>query len=414
MGTPRTSARMGKSAFAVLVCAGVISLVSPSAESQGVSIRVSPASITATVRNGDSIGPLLVTNRGTFPVEVRGTCEVGGHDQSGVPMHREVRDPAATDAYVTLDPVEFRLPPGGSRLVYAQVHLRSGFSGGAYPVILFRARRAEGLAQGGIIAASQIAVLTLLTVAPGGAAVPPEAEAVLTSLTVEGNADGSWIRVTAACENRGAIHTSLSGLLLIRDCDGRVAAQGALASATCLPGCARVLSGLVDAARLRKGTYIAEVRLATAGRAADSALIAFKVEHGVSVASTHIELRRSPAASHGSERSMAPRIARLAVPVVSEGRGLPLEVVLESPSGVLLDPLGYVEIWDYQMKRVGVVALQGTGPAPGGHTVVRLTWPEILSPGYYTARATLQWGGEGLSVSTPFVVGSGVSLGSKG
>jgi hypothetical protein len=87
------------------------------------------------------------------------------------------------------------------------------------------------------------------------------------------------------------------------------------------------------------------------------------------------------------------------VPAVSEGRDLPLEVTLESPDSSLIDPIGYVEIWDYQMKRAGVVALQGASTAPGDLTVIRLTWPEALSPGYYTARATLQWRSKRLSVS---------------
>jgi hypothetical protein len=414
-----TRARNAKSALVALACASIVSTVAARAESQGISIRVSPASITATVRDGDTIGPLLVTNRGTFPVEVRGTCGLGAHDKAGVPLHREVTDPASADAYLTLDPVEFLLPPGGSRPVYARVHSRSGFTGGAYPVVLFRARRADNLEHGSIVAAaSQVAVLTFLTVSPSGATAPPQAEAVLKSLTVEGDTGGGRIRVTAECENTGAIHASLSGLLLLRDGGGRVAAQGALASATCLPGYTRALTGLIDAERLRTGTYIAEVRLSTAGRPADSALIAFKVERGVAVASTHVELRGSPAASSGGERLDTPRIARLGVPVVSEGHGLPMEVVLEVPSGALpdalLDPLGYVEIWDYQMKRVGVVALQGASPAQGCHTVVRVTWPGTLSPGYYMARATLQWEGEGVSASTAFVVGSGIRVQVKG
>ncbi|MBC7082735.1 MAG: hypothetical protein PWR07_383 [Bacillota bacterium] len=412
-GARNTWVRKGTTAFAALVCAGVISLASPGAGSQGVSIRVSPASITAAVRDGDTIGPVLVTNRGTSAVDVQGSCEMGGHDQAGVPVHHAIKDPGAVAVYITLDPAEFRLPPGGSRPVYAKVHVNSGFSGGAYPIILFRARRAEGPPEGDISAASQVAVLTLLTVAPRSPVVRLEAEPVLTSLAVEGNADRNGIRVIATCENAGNIHASLSGVVLLRDCDGNVTAQGALASAMCLPGCARTLSGLVDAARLRKGTYIAEVRLTAAGRAADSALIAFRVLDGMNVASTRIDLRGGSAASHGGERPKAPRIARLTVPAVSEGRDLPLEVTLESPDSSLIDPIGYVEIWDYQMKRAGVVALQGASTAPGDLTVIRLTWPEALSPGYYTARATLQWRSKRLSVSTPFVVGGGITLGSK-
>ncbi len=400
-------------ALAAALCVAASCAASPGAGSQGVSIRVSPASIVAVARDGASIGPVLVTNPGTFAVDVQGSVEAGGHDPAGVPVHNPVEDPGATAVYVTLDPAEFRLPPGGSRVVHARVYVKRGFSGGAYPVILFRARRVVALPDGNISATSQIAVLTLLTVSPHGRAARLEAVPLLTSVAVEGSPGGEGVRVVATCRNTGNIHASLGGVILIRERDGRVAAQASLASALCLPGCSRELVGLVDPARLQEGTYVAEVRLGGAGREVDSALVAFRVSGGTNVALTRINLRQRETATREGEPPGAPRIARLSVPVVSEGRDLPFEVAVENPDGSRLDPIGYVEIWDYQMKRVGVVALAGTSIAPGAPGVIHLTWPAALSPGYYTARATLQWRSERVSASTAFVVGEGIMVGSK-
>ncbi|MGE5584111.1 MAG: hypothetical protein ACM309_01025 [Bacillota bacterium] len=402
----------GATAFATLVCAGIVSLASPGAGSQGVSIRVSPASIATTVRDGDAIGPVLVTNPGTSTLDVRGSCEAGGHDHAGVPVHQAIRDPGTAGVYVTLDPEEFRLPPGESRLVRARVHVNRGFSGGAYPVIVFRAGQAKGPSRGNIGATSQVAVLTLLTVAPRGSAARLEAEPVLTSLAVEEGAERDGIRVIAWCENAGNIHASFAGMVLVRDRDGKVVTQASLASALCLPECVRALSGLVHTARLREGTYVAEVRLTGGGRAADSGIIAFRVLDGARVASTRVDVRPKPVVP-GDERDTVPRIVRLSVPAVSEGRDLPIELTLENPDCSHPDPLGYVEIWDYQMKRVGVVPFEGVSPVPGDSTTIRLAWPEALLPGYYTVRATLQWRNEHLSTSTPFVVGGDITVGSK-
>ncbi|MGE5594188.1 MAG: hypothetical protein ACM3X3_10980 [Betaproteobacteria bacterium] len=366
------------------------------------------------MKDGDTLGPVLVTNRGTSSVHVRASYGIGGHDRAGVPTCRAIADPATEAVEVVLDPAEFRLAPGESMPVYARVRVKSGFLGGAYPVVLFQASVPEGPSQSDIGTTSQVAVLMLLTSTPHNASVRLGPEPALTSLAVAGAGDGKSLMVTATCHNSGNVHASLSGSVLIRDREGRLTAQGALSSAICLPGCARALSGLVDATRLRNGTYVAEVRLAAAGRPAGSALIAFKAGEGASVASTTIDLQPGLAPSDRSEHGKAPRIARLTVPAISEGRGLPLEVALENLDGSLMEPLGYVEIRDYQMRRVGVMAIQHDGkPVPGGLTVIRLTWPDVLSPGYYTAKATLQWRGESTSLSTPFVVGGSISLGGE-
>lgn len=373
----------------------------------GLAIRVSPASITATVKNGDTLGPVLVANRGTSPVHVRASYGMGGHDLAGVPTCRAIEDPATEPVEVVLQPAEFVLAPGESMPVYVRVRVKNGFFGGAYPILLFQASVPGESAASDIGTTSQVAVLMLLTSTPHDASVSVGPGLAITSLTVAGAGDGRSLTVTATCQNSGKVHANISGSILIRDPEGKLTAQGALSSAICLPGCARALSGLVDATRVRSGTYVAEVRLSASGRPAGSALIAFRADGSARVARTTIDLQPKLAVSDATEPGKAPRIARLTVPAISEGRGLPLEVVLENLDGSPMEALGYIEIRDYQMRRVGVMAIQHDGKAaPGGLTVIRLTWPDTLLPGYYTARVTLQWHGESTSLSAPFVVGA--------
>ncbi|MEW6229161.1 MAG: hypothetical protein AB1700_13900, partial [Bacillota bacterium] len=157
---------------------------SGSALSAGISIRVSPASIAAAVQDGDTIGPIIVANPGDSTIDIEGCVQQGGHDEGGIPVYRPYGSPSAEGVFVTLDPAEFRLSPGTSRAVRAEVHVAPGFSGGAYPVILFRgsiATRSPGHQLG---ASSQVAVLTLLTVAPRRPGVRPEAKPVLVSVGV--------------------------------------------------------------------------------------------------------------------------------------------------------------------------------------------------------------------------------------
>ncbi|MEW5867106.1 MAG: hypothetical protein AB1774_09655 [Bacillota bacterium] len=378
---------------------------SGSALSAGISIRVSPASIVAAVQDGDTIGPIIVANPGDSAIDIEGCVQQGGHDEGGIPVCRPYGNPSAEGVFVTLDPAEFRLSPGASRAVRAKVHVTPGFSGGAYPVILFRGSPATRSSGHQLGASSQVAVLTLLTVTPRRQGVRAEAKPVLVSVGVAQDTSKAAIKVFATCENKGNLHADLGGVVVMRQQDGKVAAEAVMPTGVCLPGYRRTLIGSVAGTCIGSGAYVAEVRVQSSGREVESALVAFRVDDGNRIASTHLDLGASRRDRLPSSGPNTPRVAKVSVPAVSSGWNLPVEVCLENPNTSDLDPIGYVEIWDYQMRRVGLVALGGARVAPGDPAVIRLIWPEPLPPGYYTARATLQWGNQQKSASTAFVVG---------
>ncbi|MEW6228168.1 MAG: hypothetical protein AB1700_08785, partial [Bacillota bacterium] len=206
-------------------------------------------------------------------------------------------------------------------------------------------------------------------------------------------------------ENKGNLHADLGGVAVIRRQDGKVAAEAVMPTGVCLPGYRRALIGSVANTCIRGGAYVAEVRVQSSGREVESAIVAFRVDDGNRIASTHLDIGASRRDGLPSSGPNTPRVAKVSVPAVSNGWNLPVEVCLENPNTSDLDPIGYVEIWDYQMRRVGLVALGGARVTPGDPAVIRITWPEPLPPGYYTARATLQWGNQQRSASTAFVVG---------
>lgn len=399
---------MSRTSFSLALALAMLFAVAAlpgSALSAGISIRVSPASIAAAVQDGDTIGPIIVANPGDSAIDIEGHVQQGGHDEGGVPVYRPYGSLSAEGVLLTLDPAEFRLAPGASRAVRAKVHVAPGFSGGAYPVILFRGSAATRSSGHQLGASSQVAVLTLLTVTSRRPAVRLEAKPVLVSVGVAQDTPKAAMKVFATCENHGNLHADLSGMAVIRRQDGKVAAETVMATGVCLPGYRRTLIGSVAGRCVGSGAYVAEVRVQGSGREMESAIVAFRVDDGNRIASTHLDLGSSRRDGLPSGGPNAPRLAKVSVPAVSSGWDLPVEVCLESPSPLDLDPIGYVEIWDYQMRRVGLVALGGARVTPGDPAVIRLIWPEPLPPGYYTARATLQWGNQQRSASAAFVVG---------
>ncbi len=397
---------MRRTLLALTVAALLVSVRAPFGQAfpRAISIRVAPASIAKTVRDGDAIGPIMVSNPGDFEVDVEGRVAEGGHDEWGVPVNRPREHASSEGVLVILEPARFRLAPGESRAVTARVRVAPGFLGGAYPVVIFQGRPADPGVRQQVVASPQVVVLTLLTVVHGGRGMQVESNAALVSVGVMQDAAGAPVKVFVTCENTGNLHAHLGAATVVRRKDGRIAAEVTMPVCVCLPGCARTLLAPVAAEPLESGAYVADVRVWDSGAEVGSALVAFRVDDGCRVASTRLDLRGAGAdGPHEGPGSL--RVTGLAVPAVNAGSEIPVEVRVQNAGNLDLDPVGYVEVWDYQMRRVGLVALGGERVAARSSTVFRLTWPEPLSAGYYMARATLQWGNEKRSASTAFVVG---------
>lgn len=401
---------------AIMAAAALIALCpAPAGRCAGVALRVSPATIVASVRDGDVLGPFSVTNAGSSPVEVEVEIAQGAHDENGVPIlmtRGPHEDETGTErgASVTVEPARFHLSPGESAAVRARARVPAGASGGAYPVIVFRGTPTRSDEGGGIGAGARVAVLMLLTVVPGRPGRDVERGYALVALDILQDAPGAAARVIATCENRGATHVDLVGTVTARRQDGSVAAEAATAPGVCLPGCRRALVASLPASALGAGAHVAEVRVRDLDGNVEAAVIAFTVGEARKVVAAHLDLDTAGDWSAFDERDGSGRaVASVAIPAVSSGSHLPVEVRIENAGDRVLEPVGFLEIWDYHMRRVGLLPFGAKALAPGARAVIRLTFPGPLPAGYYTARATLQ-GAQGSerqrSASIAFVVGA--------
>ena len=222
------------------------------------------------------------------------------------------------------------------------------------------------------------------------------------------------ILVSAICENRGDIHANLLGTAVIRYCDGQPAFQTQLMPTLCLPGYKRIITGRFSPSGLSKGVYIAEVIVTAQGKVLPSIPIALKVGDNGVVKTAHMNIRHPQDAQPQTQIDFTvPKISAFTVSGKSVEEELPIEVYLQNPYETGVSSIGYVEIWDYQLKRVGLMAFDGGTIPPGGTKVVRIAFMEPLPPGYYTAKVTLQMGNEHRHAQAAFIVASS-TLGHEG
>lgn len=377
-----------------------------------ISVRISPTYIVKEVRNKDSIGPVTVSNTGTVSLDIQGFVSAGSHDENGVPVFLGSSKDSNSHEGVSLilEPGEFTLKPGESKAVEVTAQVSPGFSGGAYPIIVFRGRPIEREPSSALNTSSQVGVLTLISVSSGGKQSQLNATQTLTSASLSQDPVDKSILVSVICENQGNIHTNLCGTAAMRYHDGRLASLTELEPAICLPGCKRIVSGRFMPSKLTKGVYIAEILLTAQGRAVPSVPVAFEVSDNGMVNAIHMDLSQ-PGDSWQEARTdhIVPRISSFSVSNDSTGYGLPVEVCLQNPYETDVGSIGYIEILDYKLERVGLMAFHGGTMPPGGTKTVRMAFDKPLPPGYYTAKVTLQMGNTRRHAHTAFAVAGSVS-----
>lgn len=278
--------------FASLLVLSSPSRAFPQAMPRGsVSMRVSPTYIVTEVRDGDFIGPITVSNTGSLPLDFEGIIEEGGHDENGVPVFPgSTNNTLSNGVFLTLEPAKFRLMPGESRSIKVRAHVSHSFSGGAYPIILFRGKPKGERPASELNTSSQVGVLTLITVAPNRKQESMQASANITSVALSQDPQDKSITVSAICENQGNIHTTLSGTAIIRDYHGQPASLTQLTPVVCLPGYKRALTGRFKPKDFTGGIYIAEVLVNAEGNTFPSIPVAFRIADNGIINVIHMDL----------------------------------------------------------------------------------------------------------------------------
>ncbi len=389
--------------------------VPDTARHNDISMRISPTYITTEVRDGDFIGPITVSNTGTLPLDIQGFIKEGGHDENGIPIFSGAGSQTFSKGiFLTLEPAEFRLMQGESKSIKVRAHVAPGFSGGAYPVILFRGRLTERKNETALHASSQVGVLTLITVESDRKEEQLETASSVTAIAVSQDPSDDSIVVSAICENQGDIHTDFSGTATMKYCDGQLGSQIQLAPVVCLPGCKRIVTGRFKPSKISKGIYIAEVLVTAKGKILPSIPVALEVADTGMVSTVHMDLTHPQDSQPQTQADyIVPKISAFTVANKSIEERLPIEVCLQNPYETSVRSIGYVEILDSRHKRVGLMAFNGGTMPPGGTKIVRIAFIEPLLPGYYTAQVTLQMGNKRRHAQAAFVV-AGSELGHEG
>jgi hypothetical protein len=250
MRTLRSTLRLAPALTALALVAA------PTAAAGG--IRLAPSYVDADVHPGSTLGPLLVTNTSSRPLEMSVGYATATEDVSGLPIYQtSPRDLAAGARLVRVSPHGTRLAPGQSRSVMLEVLRRPRTGIAAYGVVVLLARPLGAVRAGrGATVTSRVRVSADVVLHFPGKRRPRIA---LEGVTTR-RAGGGRAEVVARLWGAGNIDVRRGGTAQILDGAARERAQVALPVVRVLPGAMRESAAWLPRS-LPPGRYTARVRV---------------------------------------------------------------------------------------------------------------------------------------------------------
>lgn len=253
----------------------VISFIISGELVDAASVAVSPTRIEQSVRNGDLLAPITVTNTGEEPLFIHAYVGPGGHDVHGAPLFlgsrdiekdREAGETGARNessghyeskSGIELLQDEFLLSPGDSAEILARVDVPDDMCGGIYPIIYLECSPRGTRKKAEVAATSRIAILTILTL-PGRA----YAKILAKELRITQLDSSDSVGIELIVENIGNTHSYALAFAEIIGPSGEVAGSLPLDPTLVLPGRSRALKGIWKPATLIPGEYLVKASIA--------------------------------------------------------------------------------------------------------------------------------------------------------
>jgi len=268
-----------------------------------------------------------------------------------------------------IEPREFSLPPGASKIIKVKVNPPPGRGGGIYKMIILEIENLEiqiGELKPDIV---RIPLPVLLTL-PG----PSKVEGKIISIEIKQKEPSGAILVGIKFLNTGNIHFSPSGKVLIKDEKSREIAQIPIPAHTAFPGYPRLFSALWKAPDLTPGKYEAEVIM--------------KIRKDFTMTSS----KNFTILSDGRVAQSKGEIFKFSVAEVREKEPVAFSYLFKNKGNVSLTPKGTLQILDAQDKLIVKLNVKPKEVPPKKEALFRVVYHRGLPEGEYKARLKVEYG----------------------
>ncbi|MBU0456480.1 MAG: hypothetical protein KKA99_06885 [Gammaproteobacteria bacterium] len=234
------------------------------------SIAISPARVEKTITQDDHSFSITVSNPSTQAEDLIAYTLGMTQSPTGGAIFEEPGEegPWSVSKLIRLEPTEFRLAPGESQEIKAEVEIQKDRSGGAYGVVIVSSRPQKASPGSGdlpgIEMGYQVGALVLLTF-PGETPQGIIRSGKIKEIYIIQHRPGEEVGILTCFHNTGNIHLRPGGDVVIKDSRGRKIAEVPIEPGTTLPDCSRSLQAVWKPKDLPCGEYTAESRVEFSG-----------------------------------------------------------------------------------------------------------------------------------------------------
>ncbi len=291
---------------------------------------------------------------------------------SGEPQPKESeKEKEEASRIFQIEPQEFSLPPGASKIVKVKVNPPPGKKGGIYKMIIFQVENLK-IQIGGIKPDIVRISLPVLLTLPG----PSKVDGKITSIQIKQKESSEAILIETKFLNTGNIHFSSEGIILIKKESGEEIAQIPIPSHTAFPGDIRLFPALWEAPDLAAGEYEAKV------------IMEIRKDFSVTSSENFIIL------SDGRLAQSKGEILKFTLAQVQEKEPVVFDYSFKNEGNVSLTPRGTVQIFNVQGKLIAKLKAKPEEVPPKKDASFRVVYKKGLSEGEYKAHLKVEYGEE--------------------
>ncbi|MDI6781318.1 MAG: hypothetical protein QME49_04330 [bacterium] len=248
------------------------------------SISVTPAKVIMTITQENNSFDIHVANPGDTDIYVKGAVETMGQDMDGSAVFLgHEHTPYSLAHSLVLEPEEFALPAGETKIVKVSVTNHKEDGGGMYGVIFFSGMPAKSSSS--FLSVSRLGVIVLLTF-PGSLNRCGE----IGDVEVFQSSPDDKMNILTTFYATGNVHIHAGGEITIIDSLKNEIKTVFIQPANILPSYAIQLCGLLDITDLPVGTYTAISRVKYHGLLSEPAQTVFRILRPGVVAQTRGEM----------------------------------------------------------------------------------------------------------------------------
>lgn len=364
-----------KSRIALPLCGPLFSLLFLAGSTQA-GIRITPRLIFKHLTQEDMSFSLQITHIGGEGENLKIRAIPTGLKVGllGEPQPKESeKEKEEASRIFQIEPEEFSLPPGVSKIVKVKVNPPSGKEGGIYKMIIFQVENLK-IQIGGIKPDIVRIPLPVLLTLPG----PSKVEGKITSIQIKQKESSEAILIETKFLNTGNIHFSPSGIILIKKKKGKEIAQIPIPTHTAFPGYTRVFPTFWKKGDLAPGKY--------------KAVAIMKIKEDFIITST----KDFTVISGGRVAQSKGDILKFTVAKVRKKEPVVFDYSFKNEGNVSLTPRGTVQILNSQGKPIAKLKAKPKEVPPKKDALFRAAYPKGLPQGEYKAHLKVEYGKENL------------------